>query len=310
MRILFAGNPAIAVPTLESLIASRHDIIAVLVNPDVASGRSKKLVASPVKELAKSHRISVIDPEKLTSDVELKVASLSCDILVCFAYGKIFKESFLSLFPLGGVNIHPSLLPKHRGPTPIQSALLHGDVHSGITVQRLAKAMDSGDILVQREFDITQWMHASAVEEYVASQSGDLLLQALDLLEENPQVGVAQNHEEATYCQLMGSNIGRIDLKVESVIGIYHKIRAYSYDPGAYVLWGDKRLFISRVTYDTGVFGEKIGTVLQYDKKNGLSVQALDGRLWLKEVQLQGKKRMDIASFFNGNRAIIGEILS
>ncbi|NIZ47528.1 methionyl-tRNA formyltransferase [Entomospira nematocerorum] len=310
MRILFAGNPAIAVPALQILIESGYEVVAVLVNPDVASGRSKKLVSSPVKELAKKVGIPVIDPMKLTSAVEEEIANLQCDILVCFAYGKIFKESFLSLFPLGGINIHPSLLPKYRGPTPIQAALLHGEKYSGITVQRLAKAMDAGDILVQERFDLTLFMHASAVEEYVAARAGDLLLQSLHLLLKNPSVGTQQIHEEASYCGLMSQNIGRIDLNIEPIASIYHKIRAYSYEPGAYVLWGDKRLFISLATYDENVTGVQVGTVVQYDKKRGLQVQVLDGTLWLREVQLQGKKRMDIASFFNGNRAIIGEILS
>lgn len=309
MKILFAGNPEIAVPTLKALLVSKHSVVGVLTNPDVFRGGSQTSRSSPVKSVALSNNIMVYDPLRLTPKVEEDIKSLGCDLLVCFAYGKIFKESFLSLFPMGGVNIHPSLLPKYRGPTPIQAALLSGEEKTGITIQRMVLKMDAGNIVLQKEFSLKSFLHASSVVDYVAHQSSLMIESALDLLEDSSFQDTKQDESLASYCYLLDANSGRIYLDQDHGDQVLKKIRAYTYTPGAYLLYNDKKLIICQATFEYSQVNHPIGKVISFDRCKGLQIQVKEGFLWVLELQLQGKKRMNVINFYNGNRNIVGIIL-
>jgi methionyl-tRNA formyltransferase len=310
LRIVFAGNPVIALPSLQALLGYDCQIVGVLTNPDAASGRSKQLIPSEVKSFAMDTSLPVYSPVRLDLEFEQQIAALQCDLLVCFAYGKIFKKSFLSLFRLGGVNIHPSLLPKYRGPTPIQAALLAGDTISGITLQRLAMRMDAGDILGVREFSLTEFCSASEVEQYVASAAPELLLSVLPKLEQGSLEGLQQDESLASYCHFMTPTVGKIDFSQEGARAIFHKIRAYSDEPRAFCFWQEKKLFFYLASWQAERHGEQVGKVLALDKNKGLQIATCEGVLWVKEVQLQGKKRMDAVSFSHGYQAIVGTVLT
>ena len=154
MRVLFAGTPALAVPSLR-VAAHAHDVVGVLTAPDKPAGRGRTTSPPPVAVAARDLALSLLQPAVLNADVIDSVRQLAPDILVVVAYGKIFRESFLSLFRLGGINLHPSLLPLYRGPTPITAAILNGDRETGVTIQRLALKFDTGDILAQSRHALT-----------------------------------------------------------------------------------------------------------------------------------------------------------
>ncbi|NEP83818.1 MAG: methionyl-tRNA formyltransferase, partial [Okeania sp. SIO3B3] len=198
MRILFAGSPEIAVPSLELLAESQHEIVGVLTNPDAVRGRGRNACVTHVKEMAEELDLHIIQPRKLDAAVREEIASLKPDILVAVAYGKIFGPKFLSLFPKGGLNLHPSLLPKYRGCSPVNAAILHGEAETGVTIQRLALAMDSGDILKQEIYPLKGDETADRLLDTFSEIGAGLLLETLDELEKGPVQGLVQDEGQVT----------------------------------------------------------------------------------------------------------------
>ena len=210
MRILFAGSPEIAVPSLEAL-SKNYDIAGVLTNPDSSSGRGKKLSATPVKERAVELGLPLFQPASLDSVFLKEVVSCEPDLLVSVAFGQIFKKDFLELFPAGGINLHPSLLPLYRGPSPLTAAILGGDEKTGITVQKLALKMDAGDILLQREFFLTGNETTGSLIDYVAPIGAEMLIESVRALEEGAVKPINQDELRATYCSIVKKEDGLID---------------------------------------------------------------------------------------------------
>src|SRR6056297_1807576 len=182
MRVLFAGTPEIAVPSLEAL-AAEHEIVGVLTNPDRARGRKKSPVAPPVKQKALELGLPVFPPPRLKREARELLAPLEADILAVFAYGRIFGPKFLELFPRGGVNVHPSLLPLYRGSIPVIAPIVNGDAETGVTVQQIALEMDTGDILAQRRFDLTPEITAGRLTADVSEIGAELLVATLNNIE-------------------------------------------------------------------------------------------------------------------------------
>ncbi len=318
-RILFAGTPEIAVPSLERLHES-HEIVGVLTNPDREAGRGRRISFSPVKEKALELGLPVFQPDKLDAEFRGEVTALDPDILVAVAYGKIFGPKFLALFPSGGVNLHPSLLPKYRGPSPINAAILAGDQETGITVQRLALEMDAGDILLQERVPLTGAETAGTLTAFAAERGAALLDEALRLLEDGRAVPRPQDGASATFCGLLTREMGRIDWG-RSAVDIDRLIRAFTPAPGAWTTFRGETLRILSAspagsdseTVRAGSVGEgrrpKPGKILGVDKKRGILVQTGQGILAVTELQLQSKKAMDHRSFANGIRDFDGAFL-
>ncbi len=308
MKIFFAGTPEIAVDTLKALIAY-HEVVGVLCNPDAAVGRHRTPQAPPIKVLAQQHNIEVIQPVKLDEYFEQQVAALGAELLVCFAYGKIFKESLIALFPLGGINVHPSMLPMYRGATPLQAALRNGDTKSGITIQRLAKKMDSGDCLQQEPFVIEEDDTMGELLERVKKLAAPLLIDTLLKVDKWSTLARAQNEAEASYCYPLSKDAGELMWWSEGVEQVVNHVRAMSPDPGAYVWYGGQRLFVYDMSYKKGDLGAVVGTILRVDKTLGVVIQGSEGVLYVKGLQLTGKNKLDFLSFCNGQRNFIGAIL-
>lgn len=308
MRILFAGTPEIAVPSLKALAASFH-VCAVLTNPDRATGRGRTVVPSPVKEAALELGIPVLQPEKLDSSFLAEVREMKPDLLAVIAYGKIFRKEFLDIFPMGGINLHPSRLPLYRGPSPISEAIRSGDGTTAVSVQKVALKMDSGDILLQPEVELEGTETTGSLTEKVAELGAPLMVQAVKMLETDRSAGIAQDESRATFCRLMEKDDGRIDWDRPSV-ELEREIRAYSPWPGSFCWYGDKKLNILKAAlYEGEITGGIPGTVLAFDKKEGIIIATRDGALAVKELQLQSKKPMDYKSFINGNREFVGSLL-
>ena len=320
MRVLFAGSPDIAVPSLIRL-SYEHEIVGVLTNPESARGRGLSLESTPVAQTAASvlaAAVPVLSPPRLGAEAREAVAALCPDILVSYAYGRIFGPKFLALFPRGGVNVHPSLLPRYRGPAPIPSAILARDSETAITVQRLALEMDCGDILAQLRIPLAGTETAEDLTEVAAIMGADLLSRVLQEIEEGREVAQPQLGEPS-YCSMLSKEDGLIDWR-SPLLDIDAKIRAFYPWPGAFTYLQGMRLNIldafpyPHVTFAAGArsldFEDTVpGTVLGLDKSRGIMVQTMDGLIALRRLQLQQKKALPYREFANGMRALVGAVL-
>lgn len=323
LPILFAGTPEIAVIALDALARrigdgnGRYSLAGVLTNPDAPAGRGRRISAPPVKEWARDRGLPVLQPERLDAAARAAVRGLAPELLVVVAYGRIFGPRFLSLFRRGGINMHPSLLPRHRGPSPIQAALLAGDTITGVTVQYLAREMDSGDIIAQREVPIPEDADAGAMHDRLAREGAELLVESIEAIARGEVEARTQDHRAATYCTKIDKTDGWIDWNGPA-IGIERQVRAYTPWPGARTRWGDMVLQITAAaaTGDPTDPREKTdgespppGTVVGVDTASGILVQTTDGMLAVRRLKPQSRREMDHRSFFNGNPSIIGSVL-
>jgi methionyl-tRNA formyltransferase len=253
----------------------------------------------------------VLKPEKLDAAVREAVAALKPDLLVSFAYGHIFGPKFLGLFPLGGINIHPSLLPKYRGPSPIQQAILNGDAETGITIQQLAAEMDSGDILSQEAFPLGRETSES-LGALAAEKAAAMLPSVLEGLAGGLLTGRPQNHGEASYCSLISRDDGVIDW-TQGAAAIDAQIRAFNPWPLCRTRFGGQDLYIREAVplenRPDGIPRAEPGTVLGIDKGQGILVQTGDGVLAVWVLQLEARKALDWRAFLNGVRNFIGSRL-
>ncbi len=320
MRVLFAGSPDIAVPSLIR-VSFEHEIVGVLTNPESTRGRGLGLERTPVAEAAEAvlgAGAPVLSPQRLGAEARAAAAALEPDILVVYAYGRIFGPKFLSLFPKGGVNVHPSLLPRHRGPAPIPAAILGRDSETAITVQRLALEMDTGDILGQLRLPLSGTETAEDISEVAAIMGADLLSQVLEDIAEGrerprPQEG------EPSYCSILKKEDGLIDWG-RPLLDIDAQIRAFYPWPGAFTWFRGMRLNVldafpyPHVTFAAGPNSLDFedappGTVLGLDKSRGIMVQTIDGLIALRRLQVQQKKALPYREFANGMRNLAGTVL-
>lgn len=330
LRIVYAGTPDVSAKPLEHLFnTQKYDICAVITNPASAQKRGKTLVKTPVAQTAErifainqideknvAQNVPIFTPAKL-SEIEPFIKDLNADVLVCFAYGKIFKESFLNLFAHGGINLHPSLLPKYRGCAPVPAAILNGDSETGITIQRMAKNMDAGNILLQEHIALNGTETAETLLQDVAKRGGALFEAVLDALQNGTVQEVAQNHAQATYFGMIKKEDGAINWN-DSAKNICAKIRAFCPWPGAFTTVNGVPLIIHNATVlqcdlpnlpsANNNACAVAGTVLCMDKKQGILIQTADGILCVQTLQWQTKKAMNYKDFLNGSRNFIGSV--
>ncbi|MFP4375251.1 MAG: methionyl-tRNA formyltransferase [Spirochaetaceae bacterium] len=331
MNLLFAGTPDIAVPSLRKA-AARFPVVGVLTAPDAVSGRGRKVSPPPVKVAAEDLGLPVLQPDRLDGDARAAVRRLEPAMLVAFAYGKIFGPKFLGLFTEGGINVHPSLLPKYRGPSPIPAVILAGESETGITIQYLAEKMDAGAVIARERIALSGDETTESLSALVAERAADLLVEAISRIEEGAAEPEPQNEAEATYCTLIRKEDGEIDWATPAE-RIERMVRAYTPWPGAYTYWGDRKLTIREAavygTADTGaqleardaapappadaapVFPADAapGHVLGVDRRRGILIQTGRGVLAVRRLQLQAGQAVDWKSFINGHRDLPGTVL-
>jgi len=315
IKILFAGSPEAAKRTLEILTEAQKEygfeIAGVLSNPPSAKGRHKKLIPTPVVLFAQRAGIPFFTPEHLDAAAREEIAPLGSDLLVSFAYGHIFGPKFLALFPMGGINLHPSLLPKYRGCTPVPAAILNRDNKTAVTIQTLSAKMDEGNILAQSVVELKGKETTESLLNYSAEIGAELICKVIKecqakgrIPEGTPQQG------EPSYTGILTKEDGRINWK-ESAAAIEAKIRAYYPDPGCWCLENGAPLKLLEADYlaQEGWEEEPCGKVLEFNKQKGILVKTGDGLLLVKKLQRQGKNAMDYKNFINGARNFIGTIL-
>jgi methionyl-tRNA formyltransferase len=320
MRILFAGSPAIAVPALETL-EKTHQIVGVLTNPDAEKGRGKRL--EPTEVAAAAERLSadrvsrglpaipILKPERLLGEAREAVSALAPDLLVAVAYGKIFGPKFLALFPKGGINIHPSALPKYRGCAPIPAAILNRDPETAVAVQRLSLEMDAGDILAVEPILLAFDETTESLSALAAERGAALAAAVVDAIAAGRETSIPQDDGAATYCSMIRKEDGLIDW-TRSALELDALVRAYYPWPLAHTTHGSLGLNVLEARPYSGAAsaGDAApGTVLGVDKVAGILVKTGDGVLALRRLQYETKKVLDWRSFLNGARDFIGSRL-
>jgi len=308
MKILFAGTPAIAVPALQKLTEMGF-VSAVLTSQDRPTGRGQVPSMSDVKKAALDLSLPVLQPAKLDAEFRKIVSEFKFDLLVCVAFGKIFGPKFLDLFPKGGINFHPSLLPQFRGPSPISSVILAGCQESGLTVQRLAAGMDEGNIILQKSFKLKGHETTGTLSEFCAVEGANMLSQTLQLIAEGKDIDTQQESEKASYCHLVSKQDGLIHWDTDAAL-IERMIRAWNPWPRAYTSWNNTPLYLLESELVSSVQnGSSPGLVLGMDTQHGILVQTGNGVIALRRLQLHARKPMDFVSFLNGARGFFGSIL-
>lgn len=332
ISLIFAGSPAIAVPALRAVVDAGYRVAAVLTNPDAAKRRSGSPVPTPVALCAQELALPVIKNFRIDGGVMNTVKGLSPSLLVTFAYGALFPSEFLALFPLGGINCHPSLLPKYRGAAPIQEAILRRDAVTGITIQYLAEKMDAGDIIIQEEMPLNGRETTESLSACAAERGAALLVRAVSLIEGNAVKQVRQEERDTSYCGKTSKDDGRIDWS-RTADNIDAQIRAFTPWPlcrtqatgkdllvlEAHVV-GGRPLPTGTASSDWGqlpLTGDSSplsktdapGTVIGVDKQEGILVRTGQGVLALTRLQWKSKKALDFRDFLNGTRNFVGTIL-
>ena len=313
MRVVFMGTPAFAVPSLEALANSDHEVVGVVTQPDRPKGRGQAVVPCPVKELALAKGLPVSQPEKIKSQEFLQqLSDWKPDVIAVTAFGRILPKAILDLPPMGCVNVHGSLLPAYRGAAPIQWALIHGDAETGITTMLMDEGMDTGAVLLQQTVPIEPEETSLELGARLAQVGGALLVETLTRLAEQSLVPRVQDHARATSAPLLKKEDGVIDW-TQSATEIANRIRGLSPWPGSHTFHHEHRLIIRKGRVDAqggpgGSDGSQPGTILAVGQKS-FWVETGEGRLEVLEVQPANKKRMSVEQFLQGHALRVNERL-
>lgn len=307
LRVIFMGTPTIAADIFAALLQDNYNIISAYTQPDKKVGRKQIIEKSPVKILAEKNSIPVYDPRKLDEVAIEELRQQKPDLIILIAYGKILPLAVLDAPRLGAVNIHPSLLPKFRGPSPIQNVLLAGEKMTGTTVMLMDAGMDTGEILKQAEITVSDSETYAELEKKLTTLSIETLLETLPKWlagEVAPQKQAAAN---ATYCKMIRKEDGKIDWNDSAQVS-HNKYRAFKSWPGIFTLWNGKRLKLNSIKLAMRAdHTHTSGEIFKAD--DSIYIQTNSGAIELTEVQLEGKPNTKITDFVNGHKNFVGSIL-
>ena len=306
MRVLFMGTAGFAVPTLKALLGSRHGLIGVVTQPDRPAGRKRELRASPVKQVALEAGVPIHQPETVRSeDFTELVQQMSPDAIVVAAFGQIIPKAVLDIPKFGNVNVHASLLPKHRGAAPVHHALFNGEARTGVTTMLMDPGLDTGPILLQREVEIYPEDNEGTLESRLAEIGADLLLETLESLEEGSVTPKAQDESEATRAPSVKKQDCEIHWEADART-IVNRVRGCTPRPGAYTFWQGSplRIWSCREVEYAGA-SCRPGEVADITSE-GVVVAAGRGTVLLTEVQPENRKRMQAGDFVRGYRIVRG----
>lgn len=312
MKIVFMGTPEFAIPSLEMLMNTEHSVVAVYTKPDQPTGRGQRLTPPPVKRIAEARGLPVLQPKSLRRPEEqARLASLHPDLIVVAAYGLLLPKAVLDIPPLGCLNVHPSLLPKYRGASPIVGAILAGEEVTGVTIMLMDPGMDTGPTLVQEPVAIEPNETAGALTFRLAKVAAELLEKTLPKWvggEISPQ---PQDHQAATVTRPVTKEDGEIDWHL-SAREIWWQVRAYHPWPNCYTRWRERLLKVLEAVPLVESSGAEPGTVVSLPKggPTQVAVQTGHGLLGLISVQLEGKRPLLGEEFIRGQRGFIGSHLS
>ena len=307
MRIVFMGTPDFAVPCLEKLNNSKHEIVGVFTQPDKPVGRKQILTPPPVKAYASENNLPVFQPEKLkNSNAPEVIGELNPDVIVVVAYGKILPKEILTAAKFGCINVHASLLPKYRGAAPIQWAVLNGDSKTGVSIMQMDEGLDTGDVILVSETEIKENETSAELFDRLSEIGSNALIEALELIESGNAKPQKQPEGDFGYASMITKNLCPINWS-KSAIEIHNQVRGLQTWPVATTVINGKTVKIHK-TVLSEVKGNNAGEVVDNNKR--LIVSCGDGKcLEILELQSEGKKRMDAKSFLLGNKIEIHSVL-
>lgn len=301
MKIVFMGTPDFAVPSLEGLI-KRYDVKAVFTQPDRPKGRGKKLAFSKVKEVALKHKIEVFQPIKLKNEKDMvqKIKDINPDFIIVVAFGQLLTKEVLDIPKYGCINLHGSLLPKYRGAAPIQWAVIKGEKISGNTTMLMDEGLDTGDILLKDEVQITEDMTAGELFDVLKDRGAQLLIDTIEGIKENKITRIKQSEDETCYAKMLNKNIARINWE-DSAENINNLIRGLNPWPIAFTEYKEKPMKIYSAKVLKEVYNKEPGTIISATKE-GLRISCRNSTLLVKLIQFPNGKPLRVEQYINGNK--------
>ncbi|WP_066873244.1 methionyl-tRNA formyltransferase [Clostridium mediterraneense] len=308
MNIVFMGTPDFAVPSLKALI-DEFGVKAVYTQPDRPKGRGKKLAMSPVKEVAVENNITVFQPNSLRKEPEAVEAlkSLEPDFIIVVAFGQILPKEVLDIPKYACINLHGSLLPKYRGAAPIQWSVINGEKIAGNTTMLMDVGLDTGDMLLKDEVEITRYMTSGELYEKLKNRGANLLVETIKKMQKGEITPIKQNDEESCYAPMLNKEMAKIDWNKSAEV-IHNHIRGLNPWPVATTQYEDKTMKIYESDFEEGKSDKEVGTIVEVNKK-GIKVATSNGVLIIKKLQFPNGKPLMVQDFLNGNNIEEGKRL-
>lgn len=307
-RILFMGTPEFALPALSLLVKEKYPLAGVVAQPDRPQGRGQALLPPPVKVMALTHQLPIIQPERIRDDNFIETLRfLDPDLVVLAAYGQWLPKEILGQPQLGCLNIHPSLLPKYRGAAPINWAIINGEKLTGISIMQMAEELDAGDIILQEEATIGVNETYDQLHDRLARRGAELLIRAIEMVMDGTAHRVPQDKTVATYAPRLKKEDGLLCWE-QNVSSIVNRIHGLSSTPGAFTFLDGKKLKILRASAEIADTALAPGTMVS-QKETGIKVAAGNGWVHLIDVQLENKRRMPVGDFLRGYQLKAGTLL-
>lgn len=309
MRIVFMGTPDFAEESLKKIYEAKHEILAVVTNPDRPKGRGMKMISTPVKQYAIEKNLKVIQPEKIRNNVEFieEIKKLNPDVICVVAYGKILPKEILEIPTFGCINVHASLLPKYRGAAPIQWAILNGDKTTGVTTMYMDEGMDTGDIILKKEVSINNNQTTGELWDELKKIGGDLLVDTLEKIKNGTAPRIKQD-KDFSMAPMLSKSMAQINWNTKTAEEIKNLVRGLNPIMGAYTFLKGKKIKFWKVQIidKNEIQVEnmnflKNGTVIISDSKDGIYIKCKDGIIKILEIQGENAKRMTIQEYLRGN---------
>ncbi len=313
MRVIFMGTPEFASPPLKHLVLNQYQVVAVYTQPDKPAGRGRSLVSSPLKRAALAWKLPVVQPVSLKStEVVAQLAGFHPDVIVVAAFGQILPQSVLDISGCQCINIHPSLLPRFRGASPVASAILAGDEFTGVSIMLMDRGLDTGPVLVRAQIPISAQDTTGSLTAKLSLIAAQLLLEILPRWSRGELTPQPQSEAEATYSSLISKEEGEIDWCL-SAVDIWRRVRAFQPWPGCYTRWQERQLKIIEAVPLPAIIALEVGQVVALtsatESKAAFGVSTGEGILGVLKVQLEGKRAMSAAEFLRGQRQFMGAML-
>lgn len=307
LNLLFMGTPEISAYVFEQMILDGYHFVGLVAQPDHPVGRKGIIEKVPTKVIAEKYNIPVFQPIKIRKDFSF-MDNLKVDLVITLAYGQIVPQGFLDIPRFGCLNLHGSLLPKLRGASPVQTALINNEKVTGVTLMEMVAAMDAGRMYGKKEVIIEEDDNATSLFKKISEAAKDLVLELLPKYVNGELEGIPQDENEVTFCSLIKPEQEKLDLS-KDILEVYGYIRGLSDEPGAYLYLDNQKLKIFKAKIANDLVIAEVGTIVQADKR-GLLLQCQNGQLAILELQKEGKKRMDYKAFINGNQNLLGTKLN
>ena len=307
LNLLFMGTPEISAYVFEQMILDGYHFVGLVAQPDHPVGRKGIIEKVPTKVIAEKYNIPVFQPIKIRKDFSF-MDNLKVDLVITLAYGQIVPQGFLDIPRFGCLNLHGSLLPKLRGASPVQTALINNEKVTGVTLMEMVATMDAGRMYGKKEVIIEEDDNATSLFKKISEAAKDLVLELLPKYVNGELEGIPQDENEVTFCSLIKPEQEKLDLS-KDILEVYGYIRGLSDEPGAYLYLDNQKLKIFKAKIANDLVTAEVGTIVQADKR-GLLLQCQNGQLAILELQKEGKKRMDYKAFINGNQNLLGTKLN